>query len=141
MNQLLVCLLTLLFSLNGPAMGEYSDFGRTSFGAKTVGRTNGQIVQDIATRADAWGSREGLGLGSRAGRLKHGYADRLLTRYQSLYGDRGLSMEVSYLNGQAGVGGRGSIRLDVVDGAIDNPTSVFDYKFGKIKGQVSCLFP
>jgi len=29
-------LLTLLFSLSGPAMGEYSDFGRSSLAAKRV---------------------------------------------------------------------------------------------------------
>ena len=95
-----------------------------------VGRTNAQLVQEIANRAEAWGGRQGLGLGSRAGTLKHGYADRLLTRYQRLYGDRGLSTEIPYLNGQAGVGGRGSIRLDVVEGPFDNPTAIFDYKFG-----------
>ena len=38
MNQLLVCLLTLLFSLSSPAMGEYSDFGRWSIAANTAGR-------------------------------------------------------------------------------------------------------
>jgi len=26
MNRILICLLTLLFSLSGPAMGEYSNF-------------------------------------------------------------------------------------------------------------------
>ncbi len=35
MNQLFVCLLTLLFSLSGPTMGEYSDLGRSSFAANT----------------------------------------------------------------------------------------------------------
>jgi len=37
MNHILICLLTLLFSLIGPAMGEYSDFGRSSNAAKTGG--------------------------------------------------------------------------------------------------------
>lgn len=95
-----------------------------------TGRTNAQLVQSVANRAEAWGTRQGLGLGSRAGTLKHSYADKLLTRYQSRFGDRGLSTEVPYLNGQAGVGGRGSIRLDVVEGPLDNPTAIFDYKFG-----------
>jgi hypothetical protein len=96
-------------------------------------RTNAELVQEIAKRAEAWGDREGLGLGSKAGTLKHGYADRLLTRYQSMYGDRGLSTEVPYLNGQANVAGKGSIRLDVVEGPLDNPKAIFDYKFGGAK--------
>ena len=33
MNHILICLLTLLFSLSGSAMGEYSDFGRSSLAA------------------------------------------------------------------------------------------------------------
>jgi len=61
------------------------------------------------------------------------YADQLLTRYQQMFGDRGLSTEVRYLNGQVwqpGMPVRGSIRLDVVEGPPNAPTSVFDYKFG-----------
>jgi RHS repeat-associated protein len=93
-------------------------------------RTNAELIQAIATRADAWGARQGLGRGSTAGTLKHSYADELLTRYQRRFGDRGLSTEVPYLNGTAGQRGRGSIRLDVVEGPLDNPTAIFDYKFG-----------
>lgn len=47
-----------------------------------------------------------------------------------LYGGRGLSTEIRYLDGVPDVGGRGSIRLDVVEGDLFSPTSVFDYKFG-----------
>jgi len=36
MTRLFLMLLTLLFSLSGPAMGEYSDFGRSSLAAKTT---------------------------------------------------------------------------------------------------------
>jgi len=36
MNHILICLLTLLFSLSGSAMGEYSDFGRSSLAAKAT---------------------------------------------------------------------------------------------------------
>ena len=43
MNQLLVCLLTLLFSLSGPAVGEYSDFGRWSIAAKATAVADGSI--------------------------------------------------------------------------------------------------
>jgi hypothetical protein len=34
MRQLLICLLTLIFSLSGPTLGEYSDFGPWSNAAK-----------------------------------------------------------------------------------------------------------
>ncbi len=101
---------------------------------RTVQRTNGQLVQEIATRAEAWGARKGLSTtGSVEGTLKHGYADRLLTRYQQMYGNRGLSTEVRYANGvpwQAGDPLKGTIRLDVVEGPLTNPSAVFDYKFG-----------
>ena len=101
--------------------------------SSAVARTNAQLVQDVATRADAWGARKGLGSGPVAGTLKHDYADLLLTRYQRMFGDRGLSTEVRYLNGvewQPGMPLRGSIRLDVVEGPLNNPTWVWDYKFG-----------
>jgi RHS repeat-associated protein len=94
------------------------------------GMTNAELVQELANRADAWGDREGLGIGGRAGTLKHSYAEELLDRVQRRFGDRQLSMEVPYLNGQAGQTGKGSIRLDVVEGPVDNPTAIWDYKFG-----------
>jgi hypothetical protein len=85
-------------------------------------------------RAEAWGTRHGLSTtGSREGVLKHGYADRLLRRYQQMYGDRGLSTEVRYKNGVPWVQGMGtnsSVRLDVVDGPLASPNAVYDYKFG-----------
>jgi hypothetical protein len=96
-------------------------------------RSNAELVQEIAIRAEAWGTAQGLGKGSVAGIKKHGYADRLLTRYQRLFGDRGLSTKVRYINGrpwQPGDPLRGSIRLDVVQGPINSPTVVWDYKFG-----------
>ena len=62
-------------------------------------RTNGQLVQDIGTRADAWAARKGLtGTPQQLGTAKHGYAQRLLNRYQGMYGDRGLVTETSWLN-------------------------------------------
>lgn len=96
-------------------------------------RTTSQLVQEIAKRADAWGTRRGLGNGPIAGTKKHGYADALLTRYQRMYGDLGLSTEVRYTNGrlwQPGDPLKGSVRLDVVEGPPSNPTAVYDYKFG-----------
>lgn len=68
-----------------------------------------------------------------SGTLRHGYAGRLLTRYQQMFGDRGLTTEVRFLNGQVwqpGVPLKGTIRLDVVKGPLTSPTAVFDYRFG-----------
>ncbi|MFO0979218.1 MAG: RHS repeat-associated core domain-containing protein [Planctomycetaceae bacterium] len=97
-------------------------------------RTNAQLVQDIATRAEAWGARKGYSTTGRVeGTLKHGYADKLLERYQLMFGDRGLSTEVRYYGGRPWTQGdplKGSIRLDVVEGPVASPTAVFDYKFG-----------
>jgi len=39
MTRLLLLLLTLLFSLSGPAMGVNGDFGRCTIAAKAGGRT------------------------------------------------------------------------------------------------------
>ncbi|GAA5130436.1 RHS repeat-associated core domain-containing protein [Luteolibacter yonseiensis] len=98
--------------------------------ASTAGRTNAELVQDIATRAEAWGQRQGLhaaGGGPVQGTLKHNYAARLLDRYQSMYGSRGLQTEVSFLNGNAvNYGTAGSVRLDVFEAAT---STAWDYKF------------
>jgi hypothetical protein len=98
------------------------------------GRTNADLVQEIGTRADAWATRQGLtGTPQQLGTWEHGYAQRLLIRYQSMFGDRGLSTEVRYLNGNLWRPGNpltGSVRLDVVEGPLNNPSWVWDYKFG-----------
>jgi len=121
------------------ASSYYDSFGKVALESSVapksaVTRTNSQLVQDIGTRAEAWGTRRGLSTtGSVEGTLKHGYADRVLTRYQRMFGDRSLSTEVRYINGRpwlSGDGVRGSVRLDVVEGALNNPAAVFDYKFG-----------
>ncbi|MCB9933083.1 MAG: RHS repeat-associated core domain-containing protein [Planctomycetes bacterium] len=99
-----------------------------------VTRTNAQLVQEIAARAEAWGARKGLSpTGHVSGTLKHSHAEKLLRRYQDLFGSRGLSPEARYLNGlpwESGMPVKGSVRLDVVDGPLDSPTAVYDYKFG-----------
>jgi hypothetical protein len=85
-------------------------------------------VQSIATRADRIGSlRRRLGNGNVAGIEKHDIADVMLTRYQTMFGDRGLSTEVRYIGGQPWLSGstKGSIRLDVVEGRLSNPTQVW----------------
>jgi hypothetical protein len=92
------------------------------------GRTNAELVQQIATRAQNWGTRKGLGEGGTAGCLKHGYAKRRLDRYQRRYGDRGLRTETSWINhGPAKYGKKGSTRLDVWEPGTGR---VYDYKFG-----------
>ncbi|HKU76413.1 MAG TPA: Ig-like domain-containing protein [Pyrinomonadaceae bacterium] len=105
-----------------------------STNSPTSSLTNQQLVQEIATRAEAWGTRNGLSsTGSVEGTLKHGYADRLLTRYQRRFGQRGLSTEVRYYNGAPWNPGdplKGSVKLDVVEGPLTSPTAVYDYKFG-----------
>jgi hypothetical protein len=65
--------------------------------------------------------------------LKHGYADRFLRHYQGIFGQRGLSTEARYLGGKVwepGMGLKDTVRLDVVEGTLKRPTTVWDYKFG-----------
>ncbi len=104
-----------------------------------VARTNAQLVDDISTRAGQWAqrTRQQTTLANASpqtiGVKQHDYARRVLDRYQRIYGDRGLSTEVRYLDGlpwQPGDPLKGSIRLDVVEGPLRSPTAVFDYKFG-----------
>jgi len=73
-------------------------------------------------------------MGWGMGTLKHGYAEEVLTRYQRMFGDRGLTAEARYVGGapwQPGMTTTGSIRLDVVEGPLANPSHVWDYKFGQ----------
>jgi RHS repeat-associated protein len=99
-------------------------------GSGLAGRSNAQLVQEIATRAEIWGVRQGVpvaGSGPVQGTLKHSYAQRLLERYQSIYGNRGLQTEASYLKGQAvPYGTKGGVRLDVLE---PSTGCVWDYKF------------
>lgn len=115
------------------AVGEFAPaLGLLGRGSR-VSNLTPELVQSIATRADNWGIRQGLGNGPVAGTLKHGYAERLLNRYQGIYGDRGLTTEARYLNGVPWRSGQplaGSINLDVVEGPLTNPVAVYDYKFG-----------
>ena len=92
-------------------------------------RTNAELVQEIGTRADAWATRQGLaGTPQQLGTWEHGYAQRLLNRYQNMFGDRGLVTEQSYLNRVwKPYGTAGSVRLDVRD---ISTGAVWDYKFG-----------
>jgi hypothetical protein len=44
MNHILFCLLTLLFSLSGPAMGDYSDFWQSSTAPRAVAGAGDEMV-------------------------------------------------------------------------------------------------
>jgi RHS repeat-associated protein len=96
--------------------------------------TQAAFVAELAGRAKRWGIRRGLaGWGRTIGREQHEYAKKLLLRFQSIYGDRGLAPEVRYYGGNRWLEGmpvRGSVELDVVEGAVENPTVIYDYKFG-----------
>ncbi len=88
------------------------------------------FLQEVAIRAE---NKIG-GTGAVAGTQKHTYAAALINRYQSLYGPvgGGLSTEQSYLAGRylgQYVNLSGSVRLDVVEGAVRSPSAVFDFKF------------
>jgi len=85
---------------------------------RNPGLTNRQLVQRAATKAEnAIG-----GTGRFAGTAKHDYATRLLERYQSIYGYRGLEFKVRFDNGP---GNRGV--LDVLD---NTNGIIYDWKFG-----------
>lgn len=62
--------------------------------------------------------------GRFGGTLKHEYATKLLERYQSIHGDRGLRFKVRFNNGP---GNRGW--LDVLDTKTANGI-IYDWKFG-----------
>jgi len=62
MTRLFLMLLTLLFSLSGPAVGEYSDFGRSSFAAK--GAPTGQFYSTAFEMKLAPTSYPGLSRGA-----------------------------------------------------------------------------
>jgi hypothetical protein len=82
-----------------------------------------QLVTKAAQKAEAAIG----GSGGVAGTLKHPYAKNLLSRYQSIYEDRGLSLGSNYFNNNAlyGPGNRGF--LDVVN---HNTKMIYDFKFG-----------
>jgi hypothetical protein len=89
--------------------------------------TNAQLVKAIAGQAE----RKICESGAVAGTKKHSYAKKLLDRYQRMYGDRGLRTEVSVMNRKkVPYGTPGSVRLDVLEGPVNNPTAAYDYKFG-----------
>ncbi|AYZ36524.1 RHS repeat-associated core domain-containing protein [Chryseobacterium indologenes] len=83
-----------------------------------VALTDAELVTKAAQKAEA-----AIGGSDRfAGTAKHTYTKNLLGRYQSIYGDRGISVGSNYFKGPAGKG-----FLDVVN---HNTKTIYDFKFG-----------
>ncbi len=75
------------------------------------------------------------GTGTLSGKFKHTYAEKLLERYQNRYGNvgNGLATERTYLNGVyrgQKIPELGSVIVDVVEGPLNAPSAIYDYKFG-----------
>lgn len=88
------------------------------------GLTNEQIVQKAASLAE----KKIGGKGRIAGTRKHTYAEKLIKKYQDVYGDRGLKIESTWFGGsefkKRGI--KGAARIDV----LDTTTGVaYDFKF------------
>lgn len=102
---------------------SHNNCGTAAESTGGIVRSNADLIQEVATRAEnAVG-----GTGRFAGTAKHAYADELLTRYQNIYGDRGLVTESTWLNGAARpYGTAGAVRIDVLD---TTTNLAYDYKF------------
>lgn len=87
------------------------------------GLTNFQLVTKAAEKAE-----KAIGATGRfAGTEKHSYAFKLLERYQSIYGDRGINTNIFFDNNEIfGTGNRGF--LDIWD---KSNNIIYDFKFGK----------
>ena len=104
--------------LFGKALGLATPTAKLPSVAAKTGLSEIQLVTKAAQKAEAAIG----GKGGVSGTLKHSYAKSLLGRYQSIYGDRGLSVGSNYFNGPAGKG-----FLDVVN---HRNMTIYDYKFG-----------
>lgn len=122
MTQVLASLLTLLVYLSSPAMKGNAEIWHSTPAAKT-GTTLTDDLAAAATRA-----RNTVGPGSGGA-----YGTRVHTAFEAeVQGlNQGLSTEISYLNGTVVPRGTaGSVRLDVVNGPLNAPVSIFDLKTG-----------
>lgn len=103
------------------------------FGRRPKGhiRTNEELIQDIATRAE----REIGGSGRIAGIKKHTYSKKVIEKYQEMFGDRGIQFERNWRDKEAlkkGESTKGSVRLDTYDEAAN---IVYDYKYVQTPGK------
>jgi RHS repeat-associated protein len=95
--------------------------GRRADFMENLAAKEGMTDLQLLTRAAQKAENAIGGTGRFAGTAKHTYANNLLNRYQSIYGNRGLQFN-QYFNGSAGKG-----FLDVVN---HQTMTIFDYKFG-----------
>ncbi len=96
--------------------------GGAAYGALLVAPTTTMVLTELAGAAAA---SVGAGSGSVYGTYVHTAFGKLVSRVQ------GLHSEVSYLNGQLVRNGlKGSIRIDVVEGAKTAPKALYDLKTG-----------
>lgn len=125
---------------NSPNPYDYDPLRHFNAAETAALRSNADLVQQVATRAERWGVNKGYGAagtGPVQGTFKHGYADRLLQRYQRMEEhftgfQRGLDAEKSWLNhARVTRGTPGSARLDVWDASTG---TVFDFKFVRNPG-------
>lgn len=93
MTQILACLLALLFSLSGPAMGENGDFGRCTIAAKGAGG----LANEIGIMRAAAEGKGNFGIGSastadamRLGRSWVGEGSRIASDGKTLVSKDGL---------------------------------------------------
>ncbi len=91
-----------------------------------AGATGGMSELQLVTRAAQKAETAIGGTGRFAGTAKHTYANNLLSRYQQIYGDRGLRFNQYFNNNLLyGSGNRGY--LDVIN---TQTMKIYDYKFG-----------
>lgn len=82
--------------------------------------TNAELLQKSANKAE----KAVGGKGSVAGIKKHQYATKLIDKYQSMFGNRGLETNFPFTNPpQKGI-------LDIKD---NTENIIYDYKFGKAR--------
>ncbi len=94
---------------------------KVGWALKLLGR--GELTElELVTKAATKAERAIGGTGRFKGIAKHTYANKLLSRYQSIYGSRGFEFNQYFNNG---VGNRGF--LDVIN---HGSKTIFDYKFG-----------
>jgi hypothetical protein len=107
---------------------EVADAGRLARAVDDLaGAKNGATLADDLAAA-ATRARNTVGQGSGGA-----YGTRVHTAFEAeVQGlNRGLSTEISYLNGNVVLRGTpGSVRLDVVNGPLNAPVSIFDLKTG-----------
>jgi hypothetical protein len=113
----------------GHNFGYVLGFGATMAAAKSTDGAGAAIPleDDLAAAAQRAAQTVGPGSGSVYGTKVHSAFENEV----NALGKENVHTEVSYLNGQVvPYGTKGSVRLDVVNGPVNAPVSVFDLKTG-----------